>query len=361
MKILQVTGSLSIGGLENVAANFVRYSPNQDEFHFLIYNGLREGYYDEMEELGCTVHHIPRFDLNIFAFLIKLFMLAFREKFDVVHLHTYYSCGYMAPIFKVLGTKKIIIHSHTAGDSQVENHALVKRLYIKIMKKLIMWFGTDFLAVGEMAGESLFDNKFSIIKNGIDLSAYAYNQLSRDRERNNLGIEEDTFVIGHIGRFSPEKNQEFILDLFKDTDLKRKKLVILLIGEGQEYRELLEMKVEKYKLSANVRILSGVKNTSRIINAIDVLVFPSLYEGIPLALIEAQANGLPVIASNGIDPQVNITGKIQFLDLKEDKKKWVDKILHANRFIPHTRDLNEYDVRQIASYISNDIYRSSSR
>ena len=188
---------------------------------------------------------------------------------------------------------------------------------------------------GEKAGESLFYNKDKIVvlHNGLILDNFEYSKVARETIRDELGIDKKTLVLGHIGRFADVKNHTFILDVFKEYCKKHSDAVLVLVGDGV-LLESMKQKTKTLGISDKVRFLGLRKDSNRVYSAMDVMIFPSLYEGIPLTLVEAQMNGLPIVASDKIDADVNVTGKINFLSLSRSAKEWasfIDK-MEKNRY-----------------------------
>jgi len=189
------------------------------------------------------------------------------------------------------------------------------------------------LACGEEAGKFLFYRKFIVIKNGIDIEKYKFNEKNRQAIRNELNLPEDSIVIGNIGRLNFQKNQKFLLEIFKNVMEKEKNVYMIILGDG-ELRQQLQSYAEKLKISNRLFFLGNVPDANRYYSTFDVFVFPSLFEGLPYTLIEAQCNGVPIVASNTISAECNLSNEISFLKLEDNVEKWKEKIIESvgNRY-----------------------------
>ena len=192
------------------------------------------------------------------------------------------------------------------------------------------------------------------MKNAIDTNKFIYNKDIRRQKRKELNIE-NKFVVGHVGRFHPQKNHDFIIDIFKELNEKRKNSVLLLVGDG-ELRQSIENKVKELNLLDKV-IFTGVRDDiPELLQSMDVFVFPSLYEGLPVTLIEAQATGLPCIVSDTITHEAIISSNIQSVSLQKSAEEWADKILlidnGSNRENAAIEIINSgFDVNEIAKML----------
>ena len=216
-------------------------------------------------------------------------------------------------------------------DKREKKKNLMKQL-LRVFSKV---YATDYMCCSEHAGRWLFGDKeydkgnVYLLNNAIDIEKFKYDERLRANKREELGIDDDTLVIGHIGRFVEQKNHRFLIDIFNEIHQKNKNSILLLIGQGPLMKEIKE-KVEKLNLSRCVKFLGQRNDANQLYNAMDVFLFPSLYEGLGMVLIEAQANGLPCLASSEVPQAAKITNIIDFIDLKEDKNIWVEKILNTH-------------------------------
>lgn len=332
MKILQITGSLEIGGLENMACNIARYAPSDYTIDFLVYELKGIGYEQEMDSLGSNNFVVTRPSENPVNFLKQYIQLIREQDYDIIHIHTYTSSGYMAFLAKKFTNAKVIVHSHTQGEHK---DGFFYQQYTKLMRHLIASSSDVRIAVGELAGKSLFNDDFQIVNNGVDLEAYSFSKEKRQELRDIFQFSDNTKVIGHVGRLSVEKNQLFLLDILKNMLEKSLDVKLVMIGEGDEYYSLLQNKINEYQLEDDVYILDSHSNVMDLYNMFDVIVFPSLYEGVPLVLIESQVNGLPIVASNTIDEKSFVSENVMIHDLNDSIESWIASIVSLERTEPN--------------------------
>jgi glycosyltransferase involved in cell wall biosynthesis len=247
-----------------------------------------------------------------------------------------------------------IAHSHsTSSGSGLA--AVVK----DILQKPLKSNSVDHLfACSEAAGEWLFGSKnmnaVSILKNSIDANKFVYNEITRVQVRRNLAIDQ-RFVIGHVGSFIEPKNHMFLIDIFKEIHEKNNKSVLMLVGRG-ELSEKVTLKVKELGLEDSVMFMGIRTDIPELLQAMDVFLFPSLYEGLPLTLVEAQAAGLIVIASDKITEEINLTNLVKFISLERPASYWAEKLFqYTNSY--KRRNTHEkiceagYDVKENAKWL----------
>ncbi len=242
-----------------------------------------------------------------------------KNKYDVVHIHTgsVFSMTCAALAAKLEHVKKIIVHSHSTADGHNFKRDMIKT----ICTPVINICATDFFACSKEAGKWKFSkrickNKLKIIKNGVNIDKFSYDESIRNQYRNILNVNKETMLIGHVGRFSYEKNQEFIIEILEGLVEKGINVKLLLIGSG-ETEEKVKGLVKNYKLFDRVIFKGNVDNVCDYMQAMDIFVLPSHFEGLGIAAIEAQASGLPVVASNYVPKDIVITKNVKRLDLNK--------------------------------------------
>lgn len=243
------------------------------------------------------------------------------------------SITYVFPIFiaRFFGIPMRIMHSHNSGFEQ--KIGLAKRLIIAMNRILLKWGATDYFACSKLAGEWMFgkDSHFTVIPNAIDCEKYRFNENIRNQVRQTLGIE-DQFVVGHVGRFTYQKNHSFLLDIFHEIHKQNPRSVLLLVGDAVEdmsfYRAAKE-KVKQYHLEDCVQFLGMRNDVPQLMQAMDCFVFPSKFEGLPVVGIEAQAAGLPCYFADTITREVGVTELAQFLPLKNNARQWAERIMQV--------------------------------
>lgn len=332
-RILIIIGKLYIGGAERVGRDIGFFAdPEKYEIHYLVFGDDQGAYEPELLEKGCRIHHIPSPTQNQFAYLRTLMKLFREYRFDVVHSHTMFSSGWAMLAGKLCGVPCRITHSHSIRGP--EKRSWLKRTYEKAMRQLILRCATYCVACGKSAGDWLygadvFQKKGILIYNGIDLSRFAFDVEVRQKLRQELGLG-NRFVIGHAGHMAPVKNQVFLLERMPEILKRKPDAMLLLLGDGKD-RTFLEDRVKALGIEQNVLMTGNVSNVAEYLNAMDVFAFPSLYEGMPLAVIEAQTNGLPCMISDRIPKDVHLTDLVTVLPLDNNEKAWVDALCSAVR------------------------------
>lgn len=251
---------------------------------------------------------------NILKYILSYTRLIKKNKYDIIHVHgnsaTMVIETSIAGCYKV---RKIIAHSH----NNKTNHPYINLLLKPVLKLTI----TDALACSEDVGKWLFDKyNFVVYKNGIDLEKYYFKANIRDKIRKDLGFS-DELVIGHVGLFNEQKNQNYLLEVLRKLKLQNIKSKLLLIGHGNKKQEFTE-NVMKYGLKNDVLILENRSDVNKLLMGMDIFLFPSNWEGFGIALLEAQATGLPCIASTNVLEEVNVTKSIKYISL-DNLEEWV--------------------------------------
>jgi len=253
-----------------------------------------------------------------------------------------------------------IAHSHASGiglDIKIP-FRLYARSYIKNNTN-------HYIACSRNAGKWLFGKKvlesadFTILKNAVNAKDFIFNPDIREQVRKELEISNE-LVIGHVGRFNRLKNHEFLIDVFKLIHQKKENSILILVGEG-ELKEKIQRKVERLGLSSNVKFLGLRDDIPKIMQSIDLFLFPSIFEGLPVALVEAQAAGIKCIVSDTISKEVDLTGRVEFISLKKSPHYWSTKVLTSRyTHIDTLEKIREegFDTETVANWLS-DFYLNS--
>lgn len=329
-KVLIIAGALYIGGAEKVCRDIGLHAFGRYSVDYLVFGEQIGDYESELTNAGCRViHTAPPSDGHAayYKFLVKLIR---TERYDVVHSHTMFNSGWAMLAAKRCGVPVRIAHSHSA---LIVKRSLYQRAYETLMRRTILRCATVCAACGQKAGERLYGVKAyssygTLILNGIQTAAYSYNEENRKKIRDASGLN-DRFVIGHAGHLAEVKNQSFLIQLMPKIQKIKPNAFLLLLGEGED-REKLQQQVETLKLTDCVRLMGNVSNVNEYLSAMDVFVFPSLYEGLPLTIVEVQANGLPCIISDRVPRDVFITDLLTPLPL-EDENAWIEAVCSAKR------------------------------
>lgn len=332
LRILHIAFTMHARGTETWLMNVLRrIDKSRFQLDFLTISG-EEGIYDkEIKELGGNLYSCPHPD-NKGAFLRELReVLEEKGPFDVVHAHPYTLSGLALMQAMRANIPVRIVHSHTDRRKVQRDKSWVRRAYICAMKKLIRKTATYGLAASKDAAVSLFgqnwknDPRWNVMYCGIDLKPFEQAK-SKEQIRKDLNISNNAKVIGHVGSFHFEKNHEFILHLFEKMAKKDLKLHLLLVGDGP-LKEGMEERVKNAGLEGRVTFTGARQDVPNLLNTMDVFVFPSLFEGLGLAVVEAQAAGLPCLVADTVPEEASIVdGAVQFLPIEEAQGKWKDEI-----------------------------------
>lgn len=348
-RVLHITCGLFRNGTETFIMNVFRnIDRSQISFDFLLYSKAENGYEEEARELGANIYYYPPRKKGLLKYRNSLhsFFKNNAHKYDAVHF-----CGNsfteLLPLklAKRYGIPVRIAHSHNSSTSGLHN-----KIFHLWNRKNIGNIATHYLACSETArawgfGKSKIFFNSEVITNGIELRKYKFNAEDRQEIRKELGINESTFLICHTGAFREVKNHPFLINLFEQIRKINPDSKLVLCGSGSEENKI-RLLVKNKRLEDAVIFTGSRNDIHKILSASDVYVFPSLYEGLPFALIEAQANGLPVIASDTISKEIMLTQNISFVPLSQDFSYWASKIIDSKRTTEKEPDsrLLKYDI-----------------
>lgn len=328
-KILIICAGLQLGGAEKVAADISLYAPPDEfEFHYLTFEGYANDYGSEIEARGGTVLVWPSPACGYGAYIKRLDKLMRTNCYAAVHSHTMFNSGINLLVARKNRIPVRIAHSHTTKTETTVS--VQQKLYEMVMRLSIAMFATDYFACGREAGEwlfgkRLFARKGIIISNGIDTKRFAFSAENRKKVRHELGLTDDAFVIGHSGTLIPLKNQSFLIRLMPQVCKVIPNATLVLLGRGDEKNiEVLNREIEDCGMEKHVLLYGETRRVYEFLSAFDVFAMPSLREGTPLSLLEAQINGLPCIVSDRIPNDAFVTDLVQVLPLESEK--WVEKI-----------------------------------
>ncbi|MCM1461038.1 MAG: glycosyltransferase [Bacteroides sp.] len=323
-KILHVINGMGTGGAEKDIMNWYRnIDRNKIQFDFLIRSD-EMFYKEEIEKMGGTLYKAAPFPFHIIKNYTetKKFMKQHASEYDVIHMHG----NALVYILPLIFAKKYKIPIRIMHIHNTKANGFLATFLHHINKKMIGNYTTVKLACSQPAGMFAFGKKrFHVINNAMDLERISN---SHDVCRVDLNISETSFVIGHVGRFLPVKNQKFVIDVYKKIYESCKNSVLVLVGDGPMRKELQDYVCEK-KISDKVKFLGERNDVESILKLVDCVVFPSLYEGIPLVVLESQACKKNVICSNNVDKRVRITPYVKFLSLNLGAERWADEVISS--------------------------------
>ena len=335
LKVLQFPIAVSKGGITQYCLNNWKFiDKNKFKFDFVTFS-KSINFANEIERTGSIIHYAScRAEENESEFIREM-NLILDNKYDVVHLHTsYWKSFLMEEICKKRGVKKIIIHSHNTDILESQNREYLIKIHNKNKSIISKDIATDFWACSQKAADWLYGEKIpkdeiKIMKNAIDVEKFSFDEMVRKKIRLELNIE-NCFVLGNVARMSYQKNHEFLIRIFKKIYFKNKNARLLLIGSG-ELEEEIRKQVREYNLQKAVIFMGWRSDISVLLQAMDLFLLPSRFEGLPIALVEAQSSGLECIVSTCVSEEARITNKIKYIDLDEDS--WIKEIKDSSKLI----------------------------
>ncbi|MCF0242820.1 MAG: glycosyltransferase family 1 protein, partial [Treponema sp.] len=290
--IAQVMGKWLGGGVESVVMNYYRnIDRSKIQFDFICDSDSTNIPYEEIESLGGKVMLVPPYQ-KVLAYRKELINIFNENHYRIVHSHLNTLSCFSLSAAKKAKVPVRIAHSHSSTNKKEWKKNILKQ----ILRPWSSIFATHYFCCSELAGRWQFgnkkydDGKVFLLNNAIDLEKFRFDKNVRKSKRTELGISENTFVLGHIGRFVTVKNQKFIIDVFSSVHEKEKDSVLIIAGQGPLEMELKEY-VKKLGLETSVKFLGQRNDAQELYQAMDVFLLPSLYEGLPVVLVEAQASG----------------------------------------------------------------------
>lgn len=315
IRILHIVGAMYPGGMENFIMNLYReIDREQFQFDFVVHLRKENDYKEAIEALGGRVYEIPRLTGHPVKSLISLYRLIRTNHYPIVIRHTANALVAVQLLAARLAGARTVCHSHNETDPGIRIHRLTK--------PLLRWTANRRLACSRGAGEWMYGGMdYRIIHNAIPIEKFSYSQEKAERINREFGLEGKT-VYGHIANFIASKNHSFLLEVFARIRTKDPKAVLICLGDGQ-LRPEIEEKIRQLGLTNEVILAGSRPDACDFMSRFDLLLFPSLFEGLPLTLIEAQAAGLPQLISSNITEDVILTeGLVYSKSLEEDAESW---------------------------------------
>ena len=355
IKVLQVIGSMNYGGIESVIMNFYSHI-DREQVQFDFISGPAPGRFDKVaESLGAHVYHLPVKSRHPLRYVKQLSKIVSENGYDIVHSNTNSASAFLDLWAAKRGKCKCrIAHSHNSSCIVKWQHYLLKPFLPLVV--------TDRLACSDAAAKWLFRKKdpYVILPNAIDFKKFDYDPQVRKTIRAELGLDQDgqEFAIGHIGSFQERKNQKFLVSLMPEILKSIKNTRLIFVGEGETKQSVYELCTE-LNVADKVIFLGNRSDVEKVLQAFDVFAFPSQFEGMSVAYLEAACSGLPVVVSDTI-PAAAIADNIFRLPLQKDL--WIDKILsfrnrERSSVLKSIAD-SEYNI-DVAAEKLVDFYRSA--
>lgn len=331
LKVLHALGAFDPGGVETWLLGVLKSCDRERiEFDFCTFGQEPGVYAQEVEGLGARILRCP-VSGNFLSFRRRFRRILREGRYDVVHSHVHFFSGALVRWAKAEGVPMRIAHSHTSRDDRPDT--LPRRYYRRAMKSWIRRYATHGLAASRPAAAELFgehweeDKRFGVLHYGIDFGPFR-GPVIREQVRSEIGLPPDAPVVGHVGRFVPAKNHHFLLEIAGELLKIRRDVHFLFVGDGP-LRPEIEARSRAMGLSANVHFPGSRSDVPRLMRgAMDVFVFPSLWEGLPVALIEAQAAGLPCSICNTVPEEVVFWPEsVGFLPLAAGANRWAAQVI----------------------------------
>lgn len=350
IRIAQIIGKWLGGGVESVVMNYYRHiDRSKIQFDFICDEDSTNIPYEEIEGLGGRVILVPPYQ-HVFRYQKELKKIFKKEQYTIVHSHINALSIFPLYVARKTEINVRIAHSHSTTNKKEWKKNIVKNM----LKHFSKVYATDYFSCTEHAGRWLFGNEtfdkgeVYVLNNAIDLSKFKYNEQIRRIKRKELGIDENTFVIGHIGRFVPQKNHQYLIKIFSELHKKNKNSILVLVGQGP-LQDAIQEKVNKMGLANSVKFLGQREDVNELYQVFDIFLLPSLYEGLGVVLIESQCAGCFSITSSEVPSVVKVTPFIEFINLSESPKVWAEAI------IKYEKSKNRIDLSENISIQGYDI------
>ena len=354
IRVLQVLTIMNRGGAENMIMNYYRnVDRSKVQFDFLLHRQDEGAFDGEIESLGGKIYRMPAISPKNYYKYKKALSIFFDQhpEYRIVHSHLN---ALSVLVLKEAEKKNVpirIAHSHLAVEPfaikkifspNTDVKATIKDSIQSLIRKKVRKYATHYFSCGEKAGGWLFGkenrSKVEVINNAIDSKKFVFDPEISQEVRRELNLEGKK-IIGHVGRFNEQKNHFFLIEIFERVARAIPNSCLLLIGDGN-LKPKIERRAEELNIEEHVLFLGLQENIPRLLQSFDLFLFPSLYEGLPVTLIEAQASGIPIVASNTITSEVDITGLTTFCNLNSPVQHWADKVVQN---IDHKRK-NTYQM-----------------
>jgi len=364
IRVAQIIGKWLGGGVESVVMNYYRnIDRSKIQFDFICDEDSTNIPYAEIESLGGKVILIPPYQ-KVIKYHKELKRVLKEGNYKIVHSHINTLSVFSLFAAKCAGVPVRIAHSHSTTNKKEKNKNLMKQLLRPFSKV----FATDYMCCSELAGRWLFGDKeydkgnVYLLNNAINLDKFKYDEVVRREKRKELNIDDDTLVIGHVGRFVEQKNHRFLIDIFNEVHKQNEKSILLLVGQGPLMEKIKE-KVKSLGIEDSVKFLGQRNDVSELYQAIDLFLFPSLYEGLGMVVIEAQCSNLPCVVSTEVPETVKININIEFVDLSDDSSYWwlkIKKVLNDTfdrKMQIEKNKLSRYNIKKEAPILEKKYLR----
>lgn len=359
MKILHYTSELDGGGVDRIIYDYTMHMPCNIQVDFVVSSedtGILE---TPLIERGSKIYHVGKMRDGIAERNRQIDKILAEGSYDIVHDHSGYKAVFLLRLAKKRRVRCRIAHAHLASVPESIAHRALR----SVLTVATSYYATDLFACGNDAGKWMWGNGithrgFSIMPNAIDTSRFRFSKATREEVRQELTLG-DSLVMGCVARFSHQKNHRRLLDIFKEVRDRKANAVLLLVGRGELLSDIQDY-ADKLGLASSVVFMGVRTDVDRLLNAMDVFVLPSHYEGLPVSLIEVQANGLPLIASSAVTQEAILLPSSCRLSLNLSNSDWADAIIRSasTRGVATDDFIEKWDIascakRQLDWYIKH--------
>ena len=337
IKVLMLAGSMTVGGIQNQLMHLLRQA-DRNKFQIDFTTTEKNPFYqEEIESLGGRCLFIPATEGRHFLnYCRTLYSVIKKGDYDIIHTHEFFHSGMVLLTARLAGVKHRYVHAHNwmEGADPKAKKSLVRRIYNHVMQRLIQWNATDFVACSSFAGRFLYGEKimgqpnYHLVFNSVDTKSFIERY---DQYESGEFCGDGWINVIQVGRFTPVKNQLFTAEISKELKRRGKKIRILCAGNvGEEYDEKVKAKIHEYGLEEQMLLLGVRKDIDVLMRKSSAFLLPSLYEGMPLVLIEAQASGLPCVTADTYSHEVDFgIGMVNWLNLDDGVSIWADAVEEA--------------------------------
>lgn len=344
-RVLHVVHRMGYGGIETFIMNIYKnIDTTKVQFDFAVHTTIPGEYDEEIKKMGGNIYYFSSRGNNPFKYYKdwNSFLKKNSNKYNTIHMHVS-SLTSILPIklAKKYKIKNRLIHAHSTQEN-----GLIHKVLSFFHKKNVSKYVTNLIACSTEAGNYVFgNNKFNLMNNGIIVKNYVFDIEKRNKIRKTYNLKNKDTAYVHVGRFCYAKNHQFLIKIFNEINKSNPNCKLFLIGDG-ELKNDIENQIKELKLTDKIILLGSRNDVSDLLQAMDMFIFPSNYEGLPLAMIEAQATGIPIYASKNISPESKISNLVTFISLEKSPKEWAKKILN-NKI---SRMNNTADILKKAGY-----------
>lgn len=323
IKVLEVGLDTNLGGIETYLLTLASgIDKNLYSLDFLGFDNNEPCFASELTKMGCGIKYVRSRRTSWFGNAKDIRKLIKKEQYDIVHCHLN-SLTYITPALEGLKAGcKVIVQSHNGGMAIGSSSRL-----LNIINRIRLPYNhVTLVAVSDAAGKWMFSNHpYSVINSGINTDAFKFNSIKRKQIRSEFGIPEDSSVIINVGAFRTQKNHSFIVDVFNEYHKTNKNSFLILVGNGELIQQI-KAKAESLKLNKSVLFTGNRNDVPDILSASDAFLFPSLYEGFGLALLEAETNGLQCVTSDSVPSDICFDNCVR-LSLNSSLSDWVNALI----------------------------------